>query len=151
MDEGHRGPAGPRAGGGYLLAAMERERNGPESFRHELSAFSSAARSVLQDARKESDNRPGDFSWYNDQMKKYPQAKFMKGQRDSNLPSAPVPLNNDVAVASSSMVMMTGSATAVLKRSDGTIGGITNQCSGRWRHTLPVAAMDWCGALAAGV
>ena len=52
----------------YFLAQMDRERENAEHFGHNLSAFLSSARSVLQYALEEAKPKPGGLAWYDGTM-----------------------------------------------------------------------------------
>lgn len=61
-----------------------------EAFRFELSAFLSAARSVLQYASKEARGRTGGPAWYDHQVSRSPVVRFFKDKRDISVHRSPV-------------------------------------------------------------
>ncbi len=79
-----------------FLARMKEEQDNREHFVHNLSAFLSSARSVLQYALNEvnpKENpsaRPGAKTWYDDLMSSSPILKFFKCKRDFNIHVGPV-------------------------------------------------------------
>lgn len=104
----------------HHLTVMKQDHDDPARFKYALSAFLSATRSVLQYALKEAKSRDGGQAWYDGSIASRPIVGFMKDQRDSNIHQEPVALNNDVAVTLSGIVLLTGSATAILRKADGT-------------------------------
>lgn len=60
------------------------------AFRYELSAFLSAARSVLQYARKEAAPKAGGKVWYDARMTSSRVLQFFKSERDLNVHAEPV-------------------------------------------------------------
>ena len=79
-----------------FLARMKEEQDNREHFVHSLSAFLSAARSVLQYALNEVDPKenpsakPGAKTWYDDLMSSGRILKFFKCKRDINIHDEPV-------------------------------------------------------------
>ena len=80
----------------YFLARMKEEQDNREHFVHSLSAFLSAARSVLQYALNEVDPKenpsakPGAKMWYDNLMSVSSTLKFFKRKRDFNIHVEPV-------------------------------------------------------------
>jgi hypothetical protein len=62
----------------------------PDSFRHELSAFLSAARSALQYALEEAKTKPGGQAWYNAQIAGKTLVKYFRDKRDLSIHRQPV-------------------------------------------------------------
>lgn len=75
---------------GYFLGQMQANEEFDEPFRYNLSAFLTAARSVLQFAQKEVEGAPGQ-SWYEGLMQK-DLLRYMKGVRDDNIHAKSVDL-----------------------------------------------------------
>jgi hypothetical protein len=74
----------------------------PEHFAFKLSAFLTAARSVLQYAGKEAKLKPGGQSWYDTTVANHGAIKFFKGKRDVNAhgkPVGPQELNLGIEIA----------------------------------------------------
>jgi len=74
----------------YFYSQMAKEVNNRKSFTHNLSAFLSATRSVLEYAEKEAQNKAGGKQWYEDQMAASLVLKFFTGKRNMNIYSTPV-------------------------------------------------------------
>jgi hypothetical protein len=82
----------------HFLTRMESTRNTPATFRRELSAFLTAARSVLQYANREACRRPGGQAWYDNAVAGHTLIAFFREERDTNVHAEPVVPNNDAAV-----------------------------------------------------
>jgi hypothetical protein len=65
------------------------QTQGQEAFPFELSAFMTAARSVLQYALEEAKPKPGGATWYESQVND-PVVKFFRARRNSNVHVAPI-------------------------------------------------------------
>jgi hypothetical protein len=74
----------------YFMQRMLAEHDDPTSFRHELSAFLGAARSVLQYARKEAKGKPEVQEWYDQAVKAEPLLAFFRDRRNENTHTRPV-------------------------------------------------------------
>jgi hypothetical protein len=80
----------------YFLARMKAEQENQEDFKYNLSAFLSAARSVLQYAERESNPgknpkaKPGAKVWYGNLIANSPVLKFFKCKRNVNIHIEPV-------------------------------------------------------------
>jgi len=72
-----------------FLGRMHAERDNPDSFARELSAFLTASRSVLQYAHKEAVPKHGGQRWY-DQAIANPLLAYFKDLRDDNIHALPV-------------------------------------------------------------
>jgi hypothetical protein len=77
------------------MLSSVRDRDG---FRFNLSAFLSAARSVLQYALKEAQGKKHGQAWYDSQLNAHPIAGFFRDKRDVNIPAEPVSLQGNVSV-----------------------------------------------------
>ena len=73
----------------YFYSRMEEEQENRDAFIHNLSAFLSAARSVLQYALKEAAHKKGGSKWYENHTLG-PTLKFFKDERDINIHAEPV-------------------------------------------------------------
>jgi len=62
----------------------------PKTFRFELSAFLSAARSALQYALEEAKSKAGGQRWYDEQVSRKAMVKFFKDKRDISIHCQPV-------------------------------------------------------------
>ena len=75
----------------YFLARMEAEQENRERFEFNLSAFLSAARSVLQYAYEEVKKAgTGEMKWYENSVSGTPIIGFLKDKRDNNIHIEPV-------------------------------------------------------------
>jgi hypothetical protein len=74
----------------YFLSRMAASTNQPKTFRYELSAFLSAARSVLQYALEEVKAKPNGQIWYDKQVSNYAVVKFFKDKRNVSIHRQPV-------------------------------------------------------------
>lgn len=77
---------------GYFLTQMTANQDNPDAFAHNLSAFLSASRSVLQYALEEAKTKPGGQAWYDDQITRDDRAivRFFRDQRNVNVHAKPV-------------------------------------------------------------
>ncbi len=73
----------------HFLEQMHAGKGNPGAFKHELSAFMGAARSVLQYALKEAKGKAGGQQWY-DQAKTNPLVLYFKNKRDTSIHERPV-------------------------------------------------------------
>jgi len=105
----------------YFYSRMSQEQNDRDAFRHNLSAFLSAARSVLQYALKEAETKTGGKQWYDTQVSGYPALKFFKDKRDINIHASPVQFRQDVNVHITETVRGIASVSFVVRDKDGNI------------------------------
>jgi hypothetical protein len=82
----------------HFLAAMSATQATPRVFQYNLSAFLSAARSVLQYSLEEARTRPGGQAWYDSSVSQSTTIAFMKDQRDGNIHYQPVQPAKDVTL-----------------------------------------------------
>lgn len=110
-----------------FLARMKEEQDNREHFVHSLSAFLSAARSVLQYALNEVDPKenpsakPGAKTWYDDLMSVSSTLKFFKCKRDINIHDEPVKPSAHFHDTITDTVYISGSISIVHKDKDGKI------------------------------
>jgi len=81
----------------YFLEKMEESIPDRRAFRYNLSAFLSAARSVLQYAMKESWGK-GRIDWYDDTVVEYEALKFFRDKRDVNIHGEPIKPSMDISI-----------------------------------------------------
>jgi len=75
----------------YFYAEMVKHQEDRKVFKHNLSAFLSAARSVMQYALKEVETKKNvGKKWYNDWMKSSYVLKFFRDKRNFNIHTAPI-------------------------------------------------------------
>jgi hypothetical protein len=103
----------------YFLRHMEASVNSPDAFQYELSAFLSAARSVLQYALEESKQKPNGQRWYETQVSGSTILKFFKDKRDINIHTKPVGLSRLISVSDTLHVSISESARIEITREDG--------------------------------
>jgi hypothetical protein len=95
----------------YFLDRMTAKRESRDAFRFNLSAFLSAARSVLQYAREEVRPKPGGLAWYDSHMANNKVLKFFKDKRDINIHVEPVVVRVDVGVQATERIRLSESVT----------------------------------------
>ena len=95
----------------YFLGRMTADREIRDAFRFNLSAFLSAARSVLQYALKEARPQPRGQAWYDGHIAASTILTFFKDRRDVNVHSRPVALCADIGVHATERIRLTESLT----------------------------------------
>ncbi|MCX5735664.1 MAG: hypothetical protein NTW68_15270 [candidate division NC10 bacterium] len=105
----------------YFLERMEASVDTPDAFLYELSAFLSAARSVLQYAYDETGARLDGRQWYEKKVSGNVVLKFFKDKRDVNIHSEPVRLSREIAVSDTAHIGISESIRIEIQRSDGTV------------------------------
>jgi hypothetical protein len=105
----------------FFLARMDETIADPSAFRYHLSAFLSAARSVLQYAKEEASKKPKGEHWYNTAVAGNQILAFFKDKRDINIHQDPVRPSRHVSVESTVHVGVSVSMTYVLRQADGTV------------------------------
>jgi hypothetical protein len=103
-----------------------REAGSRQTFRFELSAFLSAARSALQYALKEAKAKPGGKAWYGQQVAIDPVVAFLRDRRDTNIHEQPAPINTNVSMILSAGLSMSATISTVV-----TDGGLGDRRAGR--------------------
>jgi hypothetical protein len=90
----------------YFLTKMEETREDPNSFVYNLSAFLSAARSVLQYVFNETRKTANGNQWYQSFVKSSNTLKFFKDKRDVNIHKKPVspPSNVQIKITDSAQI-----------------------------------------------
>lgn len=106
---------------GYFLKRMREEQENSEAFRFNLSAFLSAARSVLQYALEEAKTKTGGQFWYDNLINSSDILKYFKDKRDINIHQAPIRPMERHQVTITSTAYITDSVHVVLKDKDGNI------------------------------
>ena len=82
----------------YFLSRLEPSSSDPQKFSFELSAFLSAARSVLQYALEEAKTKPGGQAWYDNHAQQFPSIRYFKCKRDISIHVEPVVPNTHINV-----------------------------------------------------
>jgi len=88
----------------HFLAGITAAVDDPTSFRFELSAFLSSARSVLQYAREEATTKTGGQAWFDTHATNSPVLKFFKDKRDVNIHVQPVVPAATINVAATDVI-----------------------------------------------
>lgn len=104
----------------YFFRRMEASIDDPGSFQYELSAFLSAARSVLQYALEEAKKKPNGQRWYDAQVSGNAVLRFFKDKRDLNIHAEPVRPSRHIAVAITEHINISESIRIEIHREDGT-------------------------------
>jgi hypothetical protein len=100
---------------------MEASIDDSDAFRYELSAFLSAARSVLQYAFEEATTKPNGRQWYEAQVSGSAVLKFFKDKRDLNIHVEPVRPSRHIAVSITEQIRISDSVRIIKQKEDGTI------------------------------
>ena len=93
----------------YFYARTQAEVNDPKAYQYNLSAFLSAARSVLQYAKGEAENKSGGQAWYDNRISNSPILPFFKGKRNINIHTEPVKPRKDYYVSMTATVNLSSS------------------------------------------
>ncbi len=105
----------------FFLGRMESAVLTPDVFPYFLSAFLSAARSVLQYALEEVRSKPGGQAWYDGRVAVDAILKFFKDKRDVNIHVEPMVLNREIAVTDTARIAISESVVLTIHRADGSV------------------------------
>jgi len=105
----------------YFLLRMEASVDDPVAFRYGLSAFLSAARSVLQYAYEEAGKKPGRKQWYEAQVSGNSVLRFFKDKRDINIHAEPVTPSQHISVSLTEHIIISDSIRIEMQKEDGTV------------------------------
>lgn len=105
----------------YFLAQMQKEENNRDAFTFNLSAFLSAARSVLQYASNEAESKPSGKKWYETFMANSPILRFFRGKRNINIHVEPVEIALSVNVTVHDTIHFSESVLVVKRDKDGNV------------------------------
>ena len=83
----------------HFLQRMEASLDDPTAFLYALSAFLSAARSVLQYAYEEARTKTSGKQWYEAHVSGNPVLKFFKDKRDINIHTEPIRPLGEITVS----------------------------------------------------
>ena len=89
---------------GYFHSRMVSETDNRDHLLFDLSAFLSAARSVLQYAYKDAKTKGGGQQWYDNHITSSKVLAFFKEKRDFNVHTQPVPVNQHTSIQSTEVV-----------------------------------------------
>ena len=104
----------------HFALCMERSINDPESFQYELSAFLSAARSVLQYALEEAKQKQNGQQWYDNQVSGNAILRYFKDKRDLNIHTEPIRTSRHIEVSEILSVNISESVRIEITNADGT-------------------------------
>ena len=105
----------------YFLSRMETERPEPEAFKHNLSAFLSASRSVMQYALREAQQKAGGRAWYDNEVAAHPLLGFFTSERNINTHHVPIQPAGQVDVYAIDRAHMTEDGVVELFDLDGNL------------------------------
>lgn len=122
----------------YFFERMKSALEEPEAFRYELSAFLSAARSVLQYAREEAIIR-NKLQWYEDQVSKNSVLVFFREKRNLNIHKEPVKPSRRVSLSLTEHIHVSDSIIIKIQKEDG-----TTETRGHKEKPAPSALDEGC-------
>lgn len=105
----------------YFLSKMSETINERESFNFNLSAFLSAARSVLQYALKEAYCRLNGQSWYDSAVQNRPVIRFFKDKRDVNIHEEPIKPSAEIHAEITETIFLSDSVSITITDKNGNI------------------------------
>ena len=105
----------------YFLTQMIAYTNARIAFNYNLSAFLSAARSVLQYALKEAKPQDGGQAWYEAQVANKSAVKFFKDKRNISIHANPISPSAKIGISITDTIHLSDSVTVTVHRKDGTI------------------------------
>jgi hypothetical protein len=107
----------------YFYSKMLNEQGNREAFTYDLSAFLSAARSVLQYALEESRLKKGGQKWYEKLMVSSRLLKFFKDERDVNIHTGPVlpKAHYTLYAEAGNYILMSGLVSMIVRDKEGNI------------------------------
>lgn len=94
---------------GYFYSRMVSETDNRDDLLFDLSAFLSAARSVLQYAFKEAQTKSGGQQWYDNHIISSKVPAFFKDKRDINVHTQPVQVNQHTSIQVTEVVSVSES------------------------------------------
>jgi hypothetical protein len=95
----------------YFFSKMAISLDAPKAFRFELSAFLSAARSVLQYALYEAKAKRGGQVWYDTHVASSAEIHFFRDKRNISIHSKPVVPKTDVTISLTEVVVLSDFAS----------------------------------------
>jgi hypothetical protein len=102
----------------YFYSQMHQEINDREKFTFNLSAFLSAARSVLLYVLEEAKTKKGGQQWYDNHITASPVLSFFRNKRDLNIHYEPITPIQHTDIITHNTVHLSGSVLVVLDRGD---------------------------------
>jgi hypothetical protein len=113
----------------YFLLRMVEEYESVQNFLYNLSAFLSAARSVLQytfnevDPKENPNAKPRAKDWYEQSISGNPVLQFFRCKRNINIHREPVPIRKDIEIAVMETLGLSESLSVNITRVDGSEEG----------------------------
>ena len=105
----------------YFYSRMVEEQLKKENFRHNLSAFLSSARSVLQYSLAEAQGISGGQAWYDNFVLKHPTLKFFGDKRNINIHYRPITPAANYKVTIGDTLGLSDSVTVIVRDKNGNI------------------------------
>ncbi len=105
----------------YFYSRMVEEQGNRNNFTYNLSAFLSAARSVLQYTKKETKTKPGGEQWYNNRISASPVLRFFKDKRNVNIHTEPIQPATELKLTIRETVHISDSVSITIMDKDGNI------------------------------
>lgn len=105
----------------YFMDRMLVEFDNRQAFEYELSAFLSAARSVMQYALEEAKTKSGGLKWYDDTIAGSSVLSFFRDKRDINIHSQPIKPVKHTSVTMKSTLSISSSVHIVHKDKNGNV------------------------------
>jgi len=93
----------------YFYSRMVSETDNRDNLLFDLSALLSAARSVLQYARKEAQTKPGGQQWYDNHISSSKVLVFFKDKRDINVHMQPIQVKQHTSIQLTEVVRVSES------------------------------------------
>jgi hypothetical protein len=111
----------------YFYSRMLEEINNKRAFMHNLSAFLSSARSILQYALKEAETKAGGKFWYDQNIASKRILSFFKDKRDINIHSEPIKTQTHTMIELSSTINISTHVSLQITDKEGNIISEYNQ------------------------
>lgn len=105
----------------YFYSRIQAEVNDPKAYQYNLSAFLSAARSVLQYAKEEAKTKSGGQAWYDKHVSNSSILPFFRDKRDVNIHTEPVKPRKDYDVSIKATLHLSSSLSVKLKDEKGNV------------------------------
>lgn len=105
----------------YFFKNMCNKIDDPVSFHHELSAFLSSARSVLQYGYEEAKTRSKGNIWYNKYVSQNSILNFFKTKRDINTHTEPVKTIKNITVCINEYIILSDSMNIGIQKEESSI------------------------------
>lgn len=107
----------------YFLKHLNESHESPQEFSYNLSAFLSAARSILQYIREEAKNQTGGQAWYDTAVSSVREVKFLRDKRNISIHECPVLPDRQFNITLSDDIVFEDSIDITVTCADGVIKG----------------------------